>query len=437
MKSALVLKTALCSLLALSLLLSGCAYTTVTRSERIPQPGHDVPAGLAAVLVPLQDQRVWPGQTSSNPIPNVRMYAPEMTEAIRQGLLRRGLFSQLAKAGEPAAKGMPNQLRIDLKEFMLTNLGNNAWVVPHLLLDGALLPVFTAAMVGTQGKVDMGGYLIPSTRMGTTFNAKVTYREAGFTAPVLERDYLVKVELEQVSERKLLKSVSEGERYGVEIGKEQGQKTLDLFVQTVASDARWAFLPQFRRLVKAEALIKESSEPAKQIAAARELLDLVKPLSYTEEEIKVLRDGYLDAGPRANIVNEMRAQWLNLPGAKDVPREHFISEQRAEELFNDPSLYRAEVESVLAERALGIMVQVLTQDYLGKEEAPKLSQAQLDRLRQPLRQELVAKLKNQPRLQSLLLVQADKAIGKAWAPMKLVLDDVGDPVVEKYLKKRS
>jgi hypothetical protein len=274
-----------------------------------------------------------------------------------------------------------------------------------------------------------------------------------------------------------LNSLEKGETYGVEISKEEGYKTLDLFVETVARDARWANLPSFRRLVVAEAQVGPGLPPAQQVTAVSGVLDLVKTLSYTEEEVKILRDGYLEAGPRATIVNELRARWLNIAGAKDLPPDQRLSAEQAVKLFDDPALLQAEVESILAERALTLAVKALneltnpqtalnapmqltrvprpampTQPAMaGRPEpptqqvkpageaeasAPAKAAASAGALAAGLRGTVAERVRRDPRLQSLLLNQAEKAVGPAWEPMRALLEEIGSPATAKYLNSR-
>lgn len=476
MTSARALRRALFIALAAASLAAGCAYTTVAVKEKTPAPGPAVKSGLAAVMPYVVDARVWPAQVSHSPIPNVRIFSEEITARVRSGLVERGLFSRLSApaAGQPI-QGQP-VLKITMNNFLTANLGYNAWVAPHLILDGLLLPVFSGVLVASQGRVDTGAYLLPSTRLGTSFGAKLEYSEPGLPGPVLQREYLVKVEMEAVSERALLQSLEKGETFGVEIGKNEGYKTLDLFIETVARDARWAYLPEFRRLTAAEAQVGPGLAPAKQAAAVSGVLDLVKTLAYTEEEVKILRDGYLEPGPRATIANELRARWLNLPGAKDLPPDQRISAEQAVKLFDDPALLRAEVESILAERALTLAVKAIneltipqtaasapmqlvrvptpampTQPAMaGRPEPPtqpakSAGEAEASAPGKPspnaalaarLRGAVAERLKQDPRLQSLLLNQAEKAVGPAWEPMRALLEEIGSPATAKYLTMR-
>lgn len=474
MTSARALRRALFIALATASLAAGCAYTTVAVREKTPAPAPAVKSGLTAVMPAINDSRVWPAQATTAPIPNVRVYSEEMSARVRAGLVEKGLFAKLSVPGGPADQAQPT-LRINVDTFLMANLGTNAWVAPHLILDGLTLPIFTGVLIASQGRVDSGAYLVPSTRMGTSLRAKLEYLEPGLPAPVLQREYLVKLELDAVSERALLSSLEKGETYGVEIGKDEGQRTLDLFIHTVASDARWAYLPEFRRLVAAEAKVGPGLPPAQQAAAAEGVLDLIKPLTYTEDEVKVLRDGYLEAKPRANIVNELRARWLDLPDAKALPPQQRVSEEQAAKLFDDPALLKGEVESILAERTLVLALKAINALALPQSALP--APRQLTRAAAPamptqpamagrpepatqeaapaagvessgpvrpdsaalaakLRAALAARIQQDPRLQALLLNQAETAVGPAWEPMRALLEDVGSPSTKKYLSLR-
>ncbi|MFH1059360.1 MAG: hypothetical protein V1797_11885, partial [Pseudomonadota bacterium] len=355
------MKIAVAWLLALSLAAGGCAYTTVVAKERIPQPGPPVKAGLKAVMPMVSDRRTWPDRlTGDQPIPNVRVFAPQMTSVLRQDLLASGLFTALPAPGDPAADGLKPTLSLTVGNFALSNLGTNAWVVPHLLLDGVALPFFTLTTIYSKGRVDMGGYVTPSTRIGTVLAVNLEYTE-GLTAPVLERKYLINHEVEQVSERQMLSEMRDYAGQGAEIGRAKGVETLKILAHAIASDPHWQHLPQLRRLVAAEQVVKTGQPFPEQVAAVEGVLDILdRPLTMTEEEVKVLRDGFLDAKARATIINDTRVRWLGLSGPAQLPANLLVSEEQAEKYFDDPALPPYAVESNLYQRVIALAIKVLT-----------------------------------------------------------------------------
>lgn len=480
-------RLALGLLMAALLAAGGCAYTTVTARERPHAALPPVKAGLKAVMPGVEDKRDWLGGGPDTAIPDVRLFAPEMTDQLRRELLASGLFAALPAPADPEAKGIEAGLRLEMTTFALAKLGTNAWVVPHLMLDGVALPVFTGAAIYSQGRVDLGSYLLPSNRMGTSATLKVTYGE-GSEGALLEKEYSTKVELEQVSERKYLETINDTSTHGVRMSRLEGRKTLAQLAQNIAGDPFWRYLPVWRRLIAAENMIK-TGKPLDQVAAAVEkLLPLLDtPLVYVEEEAKVLRDGYLDAKARAGIVNDLRARWLGLPDIKSLPSEQTVSEQRAEELFDDPKVPRYQEESIIAERVIRLALKVIdpatptpappaapvaTQVVppvafrapaagVAPElapgapvaarltpaaqpaspalaaVAPPLPPEKAQALRQRLSQELAKRVRGDLRLQVLLVSQAEKAVGPSWAPMRELLGQVGANYTKKYLTTRN
>lgn len=481
------MKIAVFGLLALLLAAGGCAYTTVTAKERIPQPGPAVKAGLSAVMPMVADRRSWPDRlTGDQPIPNVRIFAPQMTSVLRQDLLASGLFTALPAPGDPAAEGVKPTLTITVGNFALSNLGTNAWVVPHLLLDGVALPVYTVTSLYSKGRVDMGGYITPSTRIGNVLAASLEYTE-GLPAPVFERKYLITHELEQVSERQMLSDMRDYTGQGVELGKNRGVETLKIFARSIASDPHWKYLPQLRRLVMAEQAVKTGKPFPEQVAAVESVLDLLdRPLTMTEEEVKILRDGFLDAKARATIINDTRARWMGLAGPAELPANLVVSEEQAEKYFDDPTLPPYAVESNLDQRVIALAIKVLTPvEPAGKpagpgqpnelvslppgpmapaagvgvgspgtsspdqtpagapnlalaaQAPPTTTPAQAQALRDRLRQALAARLKGDLRKQVLAAGEADRAVGAAWKPMAQLLRLVDTPFVQRYLGQRA
>lgn len=487
MKRSLVLRSALCALAAVLLAAAGCAYTTVTARERPHAPLPPVKAGLRAVMPPVADKRIWHVSGQENPLPDVRIFAPEITTQMRKGLLQSGLFSALPAPDDPQATKMDARLTLEMTQFGLTRLGSNAWVVPHLLLDGVALPVFTGMAIYSRGRVDMGGYLLPSHRMGTTATVKLTYGTA--QGILLEKEYTVQEELGQASERTYLETINDASTHGVEIGRREGRKALDRLVTAIVGDPLWQNLALLGRLAEAEALVKRGAPLPLQAAAVQELIEQLPPsLTYLEEEVKVLRDGYLDAKSRAGIINDLRVRWLGLNDIKELPAQHVVNEEKAEQLFDDPTLPTHQVEAVIAERVLRLALSIVTAPEqrpgppprattatlvvppvgfanpaagvapelgpvgprtalppaapataakTGAHAAPALSPAQAQALRQRIGRDLLARLRGDLRLQVQLVLQAEKAVGPDWAPMEGLLKQVGTPYINKYLSTRK
>ncbi len=472
---------ALGALLAAMLALGGCAYTVVTSEVTPPKPGPPVHTGKAAVMDQVADQRSWPAEAPKARIPNVRIFAPEMTKLLRSQLLQRGLFSALPAPGDPAAGQVKAELEVTVRSFALEETGRNAWLVPHLLLDGVVLPVFTVVAVGTGGEIDLGGYVFPSTAMATRLRASLSWREPGLTKPVLSRDYLIRMPLGGVSQRQMREHMGDPLTYGVSVGKEAGVKAITLLAEQASRDPHWAYLDDYRRVAAAEEAMKRfrrASRPkagsapaprpesyrrykaspevrvdkyrnvarplkapagqaagaaptlAQMVARTRNLLYLLRPLAYTPEEVGVLSDGYLEPAQRAAIVNDIRARRYVLESPGQLPPAERLSAAQAAKLYDSPKLGRAQVEAGLVERVLALAVEVLTP----RSEAPS---AQAAALRQGLLNDLAARLKDKPRLQILLIAKAELAVKKSWPPMAELLKLVGSPLTQRYLASRG
>lgn len=488
-KPSLALRLALCALAAALLAAAGCAYTTVTAKERPHLPLPPVKAGLQAVMGPVNDKRIWQISGQDNPLPDVRLFTPEITAHMRKGLMESGLFTALPGPDEAAAKEIKAGLSLELTQFGLTRLGSNAWVVPHLLLDGVALPVFTGMAIYSKGRVDLGSYLMPSSRMGTQVTVRLAYGEG--QAVLLEKEYSVQEELGEVSERKYLETINDTSSHGVEMGRREGRKALDSLVRAIAGDPLWQNLPLLRRLVEAENLVKQGKPLPVQAAVVQDLLAQLPPsLTYLEDEVKVLRDGYLDAKSRAGIVNDLRVRWLVLDDIKQLPAGQTISEEGAEQLFDDPALPKHQAEAVIAERILHLALSIImapeqrpgppltaaaatlvvppvgfrgpaagvapelspglprplaplpsspatASAQAGVASPSPLAPAQAKVLRQQLSRDLVARVRADLRLQVQLVLQAEKAVGPDWAPMEGLLRQVGTPYINKYLNTRK
>ncbi|CAO0820638.1 hypothetical protein DFAR_1770004 [Desulfarculales bacterium] len=104
-----------------------------------------------AIMPPVVDRRTWSVSGQDTPIPDVRLFVPDITEHLRGGLVESELFTTLPAPSDPRARSIGASLQMKVTTFRLNKLGTNAWAVPHLLLDGVALPVFTGASSTARG----------------------------------------------------------------------------------------------------------------------------------------------------------------------------------------------------------------------------------------------------------------------------------------------
>lgn len=457
---------------------AGCSYTVVTSDVELPAPGPKVAAGLSAAMPQVEDVRSWPETQGTAPIPQVRIFAPRITDSLRQGLISSGLFKALP-APDTAPASLDHRLVITVNQFQMAKTGNNAWLVPHLVLDAAVLPAFTAVAFVSQGQVDMGGYVVPSTKLSTTLAATVAYRRDGQDVPVLERAYKVAVPLGAISERRLFQHWAESSSYGVDVGKAQGEKALALLADTISRDPRWALLPQYAVLARGNQLAAKDTAEARVMAAGSTLSLLGEP-KYLPEVAKVLRDPYLDPGVRASIAHDIRERRLGSDMAGKP-----ISAAQAAELYNDPALERSLVRAELYNQVLQLLARAMTpidpkkpaaqvvtgaapagpplpersalrpgapprlaqtppataapagEAAAAPAKAPGLSAQKVAELQDGLIAEAAGAFKNRPRLQVLLLQKADQSVEAAWPKMERLLKLIDSPLIRRYLAQRG
>ncbi|MCF8117842.1 MAG: hypothetical protein K9K33_15685, partial [Desulfarculaceae bacterium] len=480
-------------LLTVLVLLAGCSAMVTTAEIPVPPPGPQIKAGLKAVMPPVVDKRYWPPDTPGTPDTNVHIFGPAITAKLRSGLTQTGLFAALPTPDSPSAELMSDRVVIRVTNFSLTELGNNPWAAPAYIIDGLVQPVSGVILIATKGQVDTGAYLLPSTRMGTTINADLSWSVKDLKAPVLKRSYLVVVELGSVSGRQLRASLADTTGYGVKVGKAEGQKALDGLVEVISRDPHWLYLGSYIRLARARVVIEDpESTPEQRMEAAGALVGLLQPLIYSPEEAKVLQDGLLNDSGRAAMANELRARYLGLAGADALPAKQRLTEAQAKKLFDDPSVGRAWAHGEVTQEALGLIMSALTprraslngtakgkvkakdkdktvgpavigasNPYLdsaggarnpapgaassaasapmplAKLGPPEVLSPQAKRMQAQLATAVAEAMRNHPRLQALYLSVADESVGLAWFQAKSVLSQIGSPQVKNYLAKRD
>lgn len=437
-----------------------------------PKPGPEINSGLASVMPTVEDQRTWPELASGDPSMNVRLFNPALTDTLRQDLLQTGLFESLPMPGQPQAKATPYTFKIVLTDFRIAKLGSNAWLVPHQLINGVALPVFAVFTVASGGE-DMGAYAVPSSEVGTYIVASTTFSQEGMDVPILERGYNVRVDLGGVSERDL----TDDKGYGIEVGKAHGPASLKALAQVIAQDQRWAYLDSYKSLALGRQVLDhaEDATPAQKLAAATDLLALLREPAYMPNEVQILHDPLLDAEVRAKVFNETRAMNLGLKENEALPTSQAMDAAEAAKLYDSPELWRSLVVAEIDQAVLGEAADLLQpavpagatmesnqtgmptgrarpavrmapvmpsqpQPAAADEAAPAEAvpeSPEVIEMRRVLGDRLAAALQGKPLLQKMLLSQADKAVGKAWKPMESVLTRLESPSVATYLEQRN
>ncbi len=459
---------------------AGCAYIKTTQEARDPLRGEINKAALSAEMPPIDDARAWEEGTWDAPNYNIHIFAPAITEKLRADLLSSGLFSALPTPNSQEAADLPYRLEVKVTAFALNVIGSNAYRVPQVIANGALLPAFALTNLATQGQVDMAGYVIPSINLGTRLNAKFSLLDKENEVTLLSRSYLSTFELGAVSQRDIFKGSETGE-YGVEAGAGRADEAIKDLADLCSRDPAWKYLNQYKALALAQYAISESeSSSVVRCESALQLLPLLEKFRYTAKQVKLLYDDLLDADVRAPIYNEMRARSLGYSSPEDMPKDQIITEEQAEELLNDISLLTdlvlVDLDTKILQLALDAVIpneeaqlnpaeQPEMQDVaqnrpldqngpMPAQEAPvrdeALTQAGPDaqkeleapveaspEMREAVMKALVQSVKNDLLMQDIIIEMADKKIGEQWPKMKEILEAIDSPVTKRYLESRA
>lgn len=444
MKLGLAKLSCIVAIAAISLASAGCAYLKIQREARDPLRGPVMSIGAAAEMPTVIDKRAWEEGTWEAPNYNIRIFAPEITNQLRADLATTGLFSDLPAASISDNESAPLSLKVVINAFGIEEAGSNAYRVPQVLANGALLPVYAAANVATKGQVDMGGYVLPSTNIVTSLQADVLLIDKGQTLQIVQRSYQTRIKLGAVSQRELFEGGDGFGYYGVAVGKAQGAKAITDLADMIARDPTWKLIPEYRRIAMAQRAAKQKATLQEKADAAIELLSLVKPVTYTASEVKLLHDELFDDEVRANLYNQYRARLLGFDSAEDVPAGQRVTPEQARRLLDDTSLFTDmaidEMDRTILTFAASAMLPPLkskAKQGPGAKPVAAAESADATRIRGQVADALVQKLKGDPLLQSMMLEIADKAIGRQWPVMKDMLVQLDSPAVKNYLTTRQ
>ncbi|ADK84883.1 hypothetical protein Deba_1515 [Desulfarculus baarsii DSM 2075] len=429
---------------AISLASTGCAYLKIQREARDPLRGPVMSIDAATEMPTVIDKRTWEEGTWEAPNYNVRIFAPEITSQLRADLAATKLFADLPSASVSNDESAPLSLKVVVNAFGIEEAGSNAYRVPQVLANGALLPVYAATNVATKGQVDMGGYVMPSTNIVTSLQADVFLIDKGQTLLIVKRSYQTRIKLGAVSQRELFEGGDGFGYYGVAVGKAQGAKAIADLADMIARDPSWKLVPEYRRIAMAQRVARQKNTLQAKADAAIELLSLVRPVTYTASEVKLLHDELFDDEVRANLFNQYRARILGFDDAEEMPASQRLTPEQVRRLLDDTSLFTDmaidEMDRTILEFAASAMLPPLrskTKQGPGARSAATAESADATRIRGQVADALVQKLKGDPLLQSMMLEIADKAIGRQWPAMKDMLVQLDSPAVKNYLTTRQ
>lgn len=470
------------SIMATLALGAGCSYIKTTQEARDALRGDVNKLALSAEMPKVDDARSWDEGTWEAPNYNVHMFGPAITEKLRADLTKSGLFAALPAPDSAESKDSPYILKVKITSFALENQGNNVYRVPKVIVNGALLPAFALTNLATMGQVDMAGYVIPSTNLGTKLNASFVLVDKESEVTILDRAYQSSLSLGAVSQRDLFKGSETGE-YGVEAGASKADEAIADLADMASRDPSWKYVEQYKAVALAKSAIAESDSPSvTQCETALLLLPMIEKLNYTAKEVKILHDDLVDADIRASLYNETRARSLGYSSPEEMPKDQIIDEDQAVKLLDDISLLTDLVVSDLDTKILEIALDAVipqvkttaekpTENKLAQEvrgdaenmdlpqkpeggqaapaaapapsgdgapadDAPVVVEASPE-MRDQVSQAMVQTLKGNLLVQNILIDLADKKIGDQWPKMKQILESIDSPVTKRYLASRE
>lgn len=327
------------SVVIISLMSGGCAYLKVQREAREKLRGPMMKTDLVAEMPNVVDKRSWEEGTWETPNYNVRIFAREITNQLRQDLAGTNLFTALPSAGSPEAEDAAMRLQVVVTAFNVEPAGSNAYRVPQVIANGALLPAYAVTNVATKGQVDMSAYVLPSTNIATNFRADVQLIDKKRNLIIINRSYQSRIKLGSVSQREMMTGSEEVGYSGVSIGRAHGQQSITDMADLVARDASWKLIPEYTQIAIAHGAARRGAGLENKAKSAYKLLGLLKPVNYLADEVKLLHDELFDDKVRASLFNDYRARALGLESADELPADQVMTVQKANDLLDDASLF--------------------------------------------------------------------------------------------------
>ena len=181
-------------------------------------------------------------------------------------------------------------LGLELKSLVLKKTGYNALMVPHTLLNSTLLPAFALGAIGSDGHVDLGGRLIPSSeiRLTTEVTLNVLSRRGG--GLVFSKQYTVELTDKMVSDSSLYQGIFVGAGDGQDLGRKMAPRIIADVFGMMTRDPELLYLPRYARAVWLGRIMQdERVAPAFKARIFDRVAGRVNVPEWSAEEMKILK----------------------------------------------------------------------------------------------------------------------------------------------------
>ena len=224
------------------------------------------PLPEAVTLLPILDSRDFPPDFQSPDLAQsaqVLISAEEVMKLGEQVWRKEGLVSDLRQyqgvlpdAGTFTWNDFPLRdidtdlaLGLELKSLNLKKIGPNSLLPAHAVLDAALMPLFAAGALATDGHVDLAARMIPSSRIKFTVQVDLNFISLKAGGHFFTKTYLIDLTDPLVSDRDLYKQAFRSSLDGQEYGLANCPKVIEKVFTWMARDPELQMLPQLVKVL--------------------------------------------------------------------------------------------------------------------------------------------------------------------------------------------
>lgn len=196
---------------------------------------------------------------------------------------------------------------LEIKTLSLKKTGHNALLVPHAVIDAALLPVFGLAVLVSEGHFDIGGRIIPSTliKYAVRIDLNVLSKRGG--GVVFGKTYLVDYADPGVSETELYKSIRASQTDGQTLAAVDAPILIARAFKWMARDPELSMLSGYAEAAwLARVLTDERIAPQQKINAVNQVARDLKTPDFTIEELDALTAAQTGLSEKMDSILRMR-----------------------------------------------------------------------------------------------------------------------------------